>query len=191
MTSVNKQWENIKAEYLHKVQKALSSVKHPRSKEVLDDVRSHLERRFAELDAENKTPENLQNIITDMGPASEYVELLEPQAGHAKQNTRRNYILAFGLAVVIIIAGIIFLTNNPPKVQHITYGQGRLEDNIDHPFVSDPAVIGAWKSVDFVKSKDDFNPKKKTGRGSFGSITLCLKKAVTLRTDYKIGQKDL
>jgi hypothetical protein len=165
MISINKQWENMKAEYLHKVQKALSSVKHPRSREILDDVGSHLDRRFAELETSQKTPENLHNIIKDMGPASEYVELLEPQVGLKKQISRRNYILAFSLALVIIIVGIFFLTNNPMKVQPVIFGQGRLEDKIDYPFINDPAVIGAWKSVDFVKSKNDFNPNKKSWKG--------------------------
>jgi hypothetical protein len=49
MTPENKKWDALKAEYLRKVQKALSSVRHPRGKEVLEDVSSHLDRRFAEL----------------------------------------------------------------------------------------------------------------------------------------------
>ncbi|MBA7708418.1 hypothetical protein ES703_117316 [subsurface metagenome] len=55
MTSENKKWHAFKTEYLHKVEKALLSVKHPRSKDILEDVRSHLDRRFAELEPDQQT----------------------------------------------------------------------------------------------------------------------------------------
>jgi hypothetical protein len=45
--------------------------------------------------------------------------------------------------------------------------EGRIEDKIDYPFVSDPQVIGAWKSVDFVRTIDDFKPDKKNWAGEF------------------------
>ncbi len=79
MTSQGKTWDRLKAEYLRRVEKTLSSVKHPRSRDVLDDVRSHLDRRFAELDPAQRNYKNLQAIITEMGPASDYAELLAPQ----------------------------------------------------------------------------------------------------------------
>jgi len=80
MTAENRKWESLKTEYLRKVEKALSSVKHPRGKEVLDDISSHLDRRFAELEPQEQTWENFQRIITEMGPASDYAELLDAQA---------------------------------------------------------------------------------------------------------------
>jgi len=43
--------------------------------------------------------------------------------------------------------------------------QGRIVDKTDYPFVNDPKVIGGWKSVDFVREIDDFNPKKKGWKG--------------------------
>ena len=54
----NKTWDSVKAEYLRQVEKALSSVKHPRSKEVVEDVGSHLDRRFAELEPQQQTWED-------------------------------------------------------------------------------------------------------------------------------------
>ncbi len=103
MTSENKEWDSLKAEYLRQVAKALSSVKHPRSKEVLEDVRSHLDRRFAELEPKQKTWENFQAIITEMGPASDYAELLEPDAAPPRGNVRGKYLLWVGLAAIIVI----------------------------------------------------------------------------------------
>lgn len=39
-------------------------------------------------------------------------------------------------------------------------GEGRLVDNIDLPFVNDPAVLGEWESVDFVSTPAQFVPGK-------------------------------
>jgi hypothetical protein len=38
---------------------------------------------------------------------------------------------------------------------------GRIVDKMDWPFVDDPAVIGAWKSVDYVKEQGQFKPNQK------------------------------
>ena len=38
---------------------------------------------------------------------------------------------------------------------------GRLVDNIDLPFDGDPAVLGEWRSVDFVAEPGDFVPGAK------------------------------
>jgi beta-lactamase regulating signal transducer with metallopeptidase domain len=43
--------------------------------------------------------------------------------------------------------------------------QGRIVDKTDYPFVNDPKVIGGWKSVDFVREINQFNPAKKNWRG--------------------------
>ena len=42
--------------------------------------------------------------------------------------------------------------------------QGHIIDKIDYPFVNDPEVIGVWKSVDYVREIEDFNPAKKNGK---------------------------
>lgn len=120
MISQNKTWDSVKAEYLRQVKKALSSVKHPRSKEVLDDVRCHLDKRFAELEPEQHSWENFQAIITEMGPPSDYAELLDPDAARPGPGVGTKYLLWFGLtAVVIIAAAILSSTMIPPKVGYI------------------------------------------------------------------------
>jgi beta-lactamase regulating signal transducer with metallopeptidase domain len=43
--------------------------------------------------------------------------------------------------------------------------QGHIVDKIDYPFVNDPRVIGEWKSVDFVREMDQFNPAEKGWKG--------------------------
>lgn len=109
MTSENKKWENLKAEYLSKVEKALSAVKHPRGKEVLEDVSSHLDSRFAELEGDQHTWENFQTIITEMGPASDYAELLEPDTATTRRNISPKYLLLLGLILIGTAAAIILL----------------------------------------------------------------------------------
>jgi hypothetical protein len=166
MTSESKTWESLKTEYLHQVEKALSSIKHPRKKEVLEDVCSHLDRRFAELKSDEQTWENFQAIITEMGPASDYAELLEPEAIPVSRGASRKYLLYAGLAAFVIITFVILLPMMiSRKVQIIASEQGRIEDKIDYPFVNDPQVIGAWKSVDFVKKDNDFKPGRKNWKG--------------------------
>ncbi len=166
MTSEQKTWENLKTEYLRQIEKALSSVKHPRKNDVLEDVRSHLDRRFAELKPDEQILENFQAIITDMGPASDYAELLEPDSIRMNQSAKWKYLLWVGLAAVIIISAVILLSMmTSHKVQILALEQGRIEDKIDYPFVNDPQVIGAWKSVDYVKKEKDFKPGKKSWKG--------------------------
>jgi len=46
-----------------------------------------------------------------------------------------------------------------------TITKGPIVDKIDLPFVNDPAVIGTWKSVDFVDMPSQFNPGKKNFEG--------------------------
>ena len=115
MTSENKAWETLKGQYLSKVEKALSSVKHPHLTEVLEDVQSHLEQRFAALEPDEQTRKNFEDIIAEMGPAAEYTELLTSNAVPSAQKTRRKYLLLVSLAVVII-AGVVLLPMVLPKM---------------------------------------------------------------------------
>lgn len=43
--------------------------------------------------------------------------------------------------------------------------QGRITDKIDLPFVNDPAVIGEWVSVDFVRTPGEFAPGARSFQG--------------------------
>ncbi len=122
MTSESKTWDTLKTEYLRHVEKALSSVKHPRRKDILEDVTSHLDQRFAELEPRQQTWENFQAIITEMGPASDYAELLDPNAAPTGRNVSRKYLLWVGLAAVVVIAAAILLTT--AKIEKRTAGEG-------------------------------------------------------------------
>ena len=115
MTTESRKWESLKTEYLREVEKALSSVKHPRGKEVLDDVSSHLDRRFAELELQDQTWENFQTIITEMGPASDYAELLDTRASSAGPGIGLKHLWWVGLAGIVIIAAILLPMARPAR----------------------------------------------------------------------------
>lgn len=69
-------WSEVKVDYLKRLEQALSFARHPRSFEILADVSSHMERRFAELEPQNRNWENFQKIATEMGPPSDYADLV-------------------------------------------------------------------------------------------------------------------
>ncbi len=116
MTSESRKWESLKAGYLRKVEKALSSVKHPRGKEVLDDVSCHLDRRFADLEPQEQTWENFQRIITEMGPACDYAELLDAQPSSAGPAIGSKHFWWLALAGIVIVAAILLPRAAPAEI---------------------------------------------------------------------------
>ncbi|UCD51506.1 MAG: tetratricopeptide repeat protein [Phycisphaerales bacterium] len=111
MTSESKTWQQLKAHYLGQVEKALASVRHPRARDVLEDVGAHLDRRRAELAPEQQTAENLRAIIADMGPPADYAELLEPDGAAARAGVRARPIWwgALAGAVVMVLAVVVIV----------------------------------------------------------------------------------
>lgn len=167
MTSESKQWDSLKTEYLRKVAKALSSANHPRRKDILEDVRTHLDQRFAELEPDQQTWENFQKIFTDMGPASDYADLLQTGQRPARQNITSKYLLWVVLALIGITAVMIILPKFfSDKQKAYELEKDRSVEPIDHPFANDPEIIGFWKSVDFVQTIDDFEPAIKKWNGN-------------------------
>ncbi len=95
-------WEQLRDDYLHEVERRLRRVDHPRKREVLDDLRAHLAQRFAELSPEDRTPDGMKALIEGMGPADEYAELLSPATGAAPGKWyRRGSVRAAGMALLI------------------------------------------------------------------------------------------
>ncbi len=119
MKITNGTWDSVKAGYLKQVQKALASVGHREKKQVLEDVRSHLDQRFSELGADEQTWENFQQIITEMGPASDYAELLAPEAFAPRPNGGLKYFLWMGVAIIVIAAAVFLPKLMAPKVGYI------------------------------------------------------------------------
>ena len=191
MNSESKIWENLKADYLSQIEKVLASVDNPRTKEILEDVGAHLDRRFGELSLLQQTKENYQKIIFEMGPASDYAELLGETAKKQypeKVPVRWNEILrkiginaAFSVVIIAIVAVLckVFISPDTQKIVDSnsnsitgdfsvttqTTSRGTYEDKIDFPFVNDADAIGGWESVDFVDNTEDFIPGKIIWKG--------------------------
>jgi len=119
MKITNGTWDSVKAGYLGEVEKALASAGHRERKQVLEDVRNHLDQRFGELGPDEQTWENMQAIITEMGPATDYAELLEPDTLVSRRSTGLRHFWWIGV-IAIVIAGAILLPNVlPHKVGYI------------------------------------------------------------------------
>lgn len=180
MSRENKTWESVKESYLKQVEAAIGAAGHPRLREILDDVNAHLEQKFAELAPSERVWENYQKIITEMGPASDYAELLGEKtiSPHAEMGIWRRFFINAALSIAII-ATVILLSqlvdrlmphygkqvainepNKPGEFAVKTYMtlQGRYVDITKYPFVNDPNVIGKWVSIDFVRKPEEFTP---------------------------------
>jgi len=117
--SGNGTWDSVKTGYLDQVEKALALAGHREKKQVLEDVRSHLDQRFSELAFDEQTWENMQTIITEMGPASDYAELLESNTLVPRPGIRLRHLLWISV-IIIVVAGAVFLPNIlAPKVGYI------------------------------------------------------------------------
>lgn len=180
MNPENKIWESVKQSYLKEVESAIRKSGNTTPQEILDDVSSHLDQKFAELSPADQNRENFEKIIHDMGPASDYAELLgdKPIVPGAQTGIWHRFIInaalsIFIIAVIIAAAQVLdrIITpyysrnvaaepNKPGEFAILTSQtlQGRYMDNINYPFVNDPNVIGNWESVDFVWSPEEFIP---------------------------------
>jgi hypothetical protein len=141
-------WTEVKADYLKRVEQALSAARHPKSFEILAEVGNHLDRRFAELAPQQRTWENFQRIITEMGPPSEYAELVGSAEKNIKTGLSIEYRTIFVLVLAVVAAGMIIL----PKVLN----QQKISE-IQWTIENDPELVGKWVSVDFVKEPNDFS----------------------------------
>ncbi len=104
MTTESKTWRNLRTEYLHQVEKALSSVRHPRAHDVLEDVGGHLDRRLAELTPGQRNAEALRAIIDDMGPPADYAVLLDSGVAGGPPRVRKHSLAwAGGVAMVLVV----------------------------------------------------------------------------------------
>ena len=64
------------------------------------------------------------------------------------------------LAALVILAGLGTAAYAGEVKIKTTKVEGRLVDDISLPFVNDPAVLGEWESVDFVRTPAQFVPGK-------------------------------
>jgi len=134
-------WSEIKSDYLGRVEQALSAVRHPRSFEILADIGSHLDQRFAEITQQQRTWETFQKIITEMGPPADYTELVGQQQAMDKPILSAGYVITLVLVLAAVITGLIVL----PKVlnKNVIPTQKQAEGLTQHEQTVDAAIEAA------------------------------------------------
>jgi hypothetical protein len=108
-------WQRLKEQYLKQVEDVLSNCSQANIEEILAGVRSHLDRRYSELPPEQRTWENFQKIITEMGPPSDYVELAGEKQEPARKGISIGFIVSLAILLVALTAGLILLPLLLPK----------------------------------------------------------------------------
>lgn len=114
-------WQKLRDEYLKQVEAALGHVSESIRTEILADVTSHLKQRFDELAAEDRGPERLRQIIAEMGPATEYAELLLGEEGLVRPPKPSSKAKRVGIVLALVLPIVFCL----PFLQNTlrTYGK--------------------------------------------------------------------
>jgi len=104
-------WNDLCTQYLSQVEHALRRVAHPRTSELIEDLKNHLAQRYMDLPPEDRTPETLRGIIAQMETPTEYAGILSGDNGREAllpsiwRNpwARRAVITTFGLSLLLLI----------------------------------------------------------------------------------------
>jgi serine protease AprX len=160
MNGHDKTWASARDSYLRQVKEALAAAKYPGSKSILDEVRQHLEQRYAELSPERRSWESYQAIITEMGPSCDYVDLLGIGKLKRRIVTWRRIAVAVPVILIILVwawdRGLIPLgMYHGPRTYVIPEAIGA---SWPQQFRPDERIIGKWEAVDFVGSPSQFVP---------------------------------
>ncbi len=108
MTNPANQWQQICNEYLAKVKSVLAGASPDEKQQILDDIDAHLSQSYNELPEEQRTWENFQQIITDLGPVEDYADLLQGKP-RVKQTKKRKSLIVWISACIFIFVLINFL----------------------------------------------------------------------------------
>jgi hypothetical protein len=154
--NVEKEWQRLKEQYLKQIEDALVDSGQPNIDGIVNDVRGHLDRRFAELPAGERTWENFQKIITDMGPPSDYAELVSEKGGTGDKKISTRYVITLAVILAVLTGGLFLLPALLPKCSLPTW-----TDKMGIAFAAEPKLVGEWVSVDFVSEVNEFKPGSK------------------------------
>lgn len=155
-------WDKLKKQYLDQIAEALDSVDDTIRTNILRDVETHLDQRRSELEPNQQTAERFGAIIQDMGPAHDYAELLCAEQGD-RQSCDTPPVSSFWLCLNRLI-DVVFVVLLFSVVAWTLSAGAFLEPSrpAQTVFRTDAAIVGNWKSVDFVENPDAFDPEKKT-----------------------------
>jgi hypothetical protein len=168
MTTSDKTWDSLKAGYLRQVEKSLAAAGYPSSKGIVEEVDAHLDQRFADLPPEKRNWDGYQAAITEMGPPSDYAELLGLATLRRRIITWRR--VAIGVPLILLLVFLLFAIGVLRGIIPLGFYQGpRIYplpgERFEWTFETDPQLVGQWEGVDFVDSPAQFKPESKSWRG--------------------------
>ena len=111
----DRDWQRLKEQYLKQVEDVLGDCGQANIVEILNDVRGHIDRRYSELPLVQRTWENFQRIITEMGPPSDYAELASEKQGPANKKVSARFVVVLAVILAALTAGLILLPLILPK----------------------------------------------------------------------------
>ncbi|MGA2093772.1 MAG: DUF4019 domain-containing protein [Sedimentisphaerales bacterium] len=112
MSDINfqdKDWLRLREQYLKQIEEVLTESSQPNVESIVEDVRGHLDRRFAELSPMQRTWENYQAIITEMGPPSEYAELAGQKRDIPAKKILWGFVVIVAVVLLLLIIGTIVI----------------------------------------------------------------------------------
>jgi len=154
--SQEKDWQRLKEQYLKQIEDVLVDSGQPNVDGIINDVRGHLDRRYTELSPGERTWENFQKIVTEMGPPSEYAELVSEKQEHTAKKVSAKYVVILAVILTALTGAMFLLPVLLPKCTVPAW-----TNEIKRAFVNDPNLLGKWQSVDFVADINDFEPGEK------------------------------
>lgn len=169
----SEQWRNVRDGYLGQIEKELSQVDPIRRTEILGNVREHLEVKYSQLTAEQRTIDGYRQIVSEMGPPQEYAELLDEA-----QTARRSRSGIHAMLTVAFVIALIGVSG------YLMYAAKKTPAEPAYTFEADERVVGTWTAIDFVRSIDDFDPMKKKLQGN---VYL---KSLTFHTDGSLVHRN-
>jgi hypothetical protein len=164
-------WDALVADYLRQVNKALAAAGHPARKTILEDVRSHLDQRYGELAPEERNWDGYQAAITQMGPPSDYAELLGMATLRRRVVTWRRIAIVLPLAL-LALAAAVYKGYIPLGLYEGPRSYPLPGEPLQVPFEPDPQLVGRWTSVDFVRLPSQFDPAHASWPGELWLTTL-------------------
>lgn len=167
MSDAEKKWREIRDEYLRQIEAELTAVRRPRKKELLADVRDHLELRFEELEPSQRTDRRFKEILEEMGPAEEYAELLkQPAAKKTEIELSPRYQFLSHLLTGIFVIVLFSVVGYKLYTADIKARLDPMQDFI-LSYQLDPRAMGRWVTVDFVETIEQFVPGRRQSPRDF------------------------
>jgi hypothetical protein len=172
------QWQDVRDGYLRQIEKQLSQVDPEKRAEILGNVREHLEVKYSQLTAEQRSIEHYRQIVSEMGPPQEYAELLDGTQTARRSRFGINALLT--VVFVIVLIGVSGYLVYAAKQSRNLISQGHAQDVPAYTFEPDERVVGTWTAIDFVRTIESFKPAKKAWQGDLYLKSLTFEKDGTL-----------